>query len=151
MTVRTIDVPADVAELAGLDEADYREAFAFATDAVRDPEEWARVILEGAPLRKRAVMLGAWTALGIRLARLGSDGQVLGWRIRQSDATAVVLGVRAAVGLTARIVIRPDTGQVVHAMLVRYDRDLARPIWTRMAPGHHRFVGELLDRASTHG
>jgi hypothetical protein len=73
---------------------------------------------------------------------------VLGWRIRYNAPDAIVLGVRAAVGLTARLVIRADAERVVHAMLVRYDRAIARPVWTALGPRHHRFVADLLDRAS---
>jgi hypothetical protein len=166
--VRTIAPPTGVAELAALDRVDYQEAFAFAAEAgvaetrgaaggagggtaagsVRSPEEWARRILEGAPPRKRAAMLLVWTALGIRLAPLGSPGQVLGWRIRYNGPDAIVLGVRAAAGLTARVVIQADAERVVHAMLVRYDRAIARRVWTVLGPRHHRFVADLLDRAS---
>jgi len=147
--VRTIPVPAAVAEIAGLDRVDYDEAFTFETEAVQPPEEWARLILEGAPLSKRLLMIGAWTALGIRLAFPGSTGHVLGWRIRHSDADAVVLGVHAAVGLTARVVIQVEQQRVTHSMLVRYDRALGRRVWSRMAPGHHRFVRALLNRAGS--
>ncbi len=130
-----------------LDRVDYDEEFTFETDAVRGPEEWARLILEGAPLSKRLQMIGAWTALGIRLALPGTRGQVLGWRIRHSDADAVVLGVHAAVGLTARIVIQVEQRRVTHSMVVRFDSALGRQIWSRMAPGHHRFVRALINRA----
>lgn len=147
--VETVPVPARVVEIAGLDRIDYDEAFTFETGADRLPEEWARVILQGAPLRKRLQMIGAWTALGIRLALPGTAGHVLGWRIRRSDPEAVVLGVHAAVGLTARIVIRVEPQRVTHSMVVRYDRALGRSVWARMAPGHHRFVRALLKRASS--
>lgn len=146
--VQTITMPAGVAELAALDPVDYHEAFAFETDSVRRPENWARLILENAPLVKRAVMLSAWTGLGVRLAALGSDGQVLGWRIRHSGPEAVVLGMQAAIGITARIVIQVDHQRVVHAMLIRYDRSIARPVWRMVAPRHRRFIGALLDRAN---
>jgi hypothetical protein len=145
--VRTIPVLAGVAEIAGLDRVDYDEAFDFETDAVRRPEDWARLILEGAPLSKRLQMVGAWTALGIRLALPGTKGQVLGWRIRRSDPEAVVLEVHAAVGLTARIVIQAEPQRVTHSMVVRYDRALGGRVWRRIAPGHRRFVRALLNRA----
>ena len=109
------------------------------------------MILEGAPLSKRLQMAGVWTALGIRLALPGTRGQVLGWRIRHSDADAVVLGVHAVVGLTARVVIKVEQQHVSHSMVVRYDRAVGRSIWSRMAEGHHRFVRALLSRAREAG
>jgi hypothetical protein len=146
--VREITMPADMVSLAGLDPVDYSEAFTFATDAVRRPEEWARLILEGAPLAQRIQMRGIWTALGIRLAMPGTRGQVLGWRIGHNDPAAVVLGVRAGIGLTARIVVHAEPGRVTHAMVVRYDRAIARRVWARLAPKHRAFLGGLLLRAS---
>ncbi|AGZ39582.1 hypothetical protein [Actinoplanes friuliensis] len=146
VTVRTADVPDAVLALAGLDPIHYAEAFRFETPAIRSPLEWSRLILEGAPPIKRLQMRAVWTGLGIRLAMPFSSGQVLGWRIRQSGADAVVLGVRAAIGLTARLVIRAEPGQVTQSMLVRIDRDRARGVWDRLAPRHRHFLTELLDR-----
>jgi hypothetical protein len=149
--VRMVAVPEDVAGLAGLATADYQEAFEFASDSGLRPEQWARLILEGASRRERLSMLGTWVALGVGLAPPGSAGQVLGWRIRRSDQEAVVLGVRALVGLTARIVIRVDGGQVVHAMVVRYDRRLGGRLWALAAPKHRSFLAGLLQRAAQGG
>lgn len=146
--VREIQPPAAAADLAGLATIDYRESFAFTGTARRRPEQWARVILEGASRRERLTMLSAWLALGVGLAPLGSAGQVLGWRIRHDEPDAIVLGVRAAVGLTARIVILVDATRVTHTMLVRYDRGLGARLWARAAPGHRRFLTGLLERAA---
>jgi hypothetical protein len=93
-------------------------------------------------------MIACWTALGIRLALPGTTGQVLGWRILHSDAESIVLGARAAIGLTARIVLRPSSGAVTQAMLIRYDSGLAAKIWHALAPKHRKFIAALLTRAS---
>jgi hypothetical protein len=137
------DVPY-VAVLAGLDRADYREAFAADVRVDRPPEEWCRLILEGASPAKRAAMLRTWTLLGVGLAPLGSEGQILGWRIRHSGADAVVLGARSRTGLDARLVVSAPSRQVVQTMMIRYDRWPARPLWTIIAPQHRRFVYGLL-------
>src|SRR4051812_42558896 len=45
----------------------------------RTPEEWARAVLEGTPLGKRARTF--WRVLGLRLGPPGSPDHVQGWRI----------------------------------------------------------------------
>jgi hypothetical protein len=134
----------DVQALAGLDPIHYREAFAIDVDTDRRPEEWSRLIMEGASPGKRAAMLRAWTFLGVKLAPLSSEGQILGWRIQRSGADAVVLAAESLSGLTARITVTATPQRVVQAMVVRYDRWFARPLWTFVAPKHQRFVKGLL-------
>jgi hypothetical protein len=148
VAVGEVGVPDDVAGLAGLDRIDYREGFAFDTGVRRTPEAWARLILAGAPLSDRITMIATWTALGIRLALPGSSGQVLGWRILHNDAESIVLGVRAAAGLTARLVVSVGEGTVLQAMVVRYDSARGAKIWHALGPKHRKFVAGLLIRAS---
>jgi len=143
-----IALPATVAELAALDTVDYQEAFAIDTDTVLTPEEWARLILEGAPAATRAALLGAWKPLGVRLAPLGSDGQVLGWPIQYSGSQAIVLGVECAIGFTARMVIQVQPGRIIHAMLCRFERDAGRDAFTALAPRHTQVVRSLLEDAN---
>jgi hypothetical protein len=138
-----------VQELAGLDPIHCREAFAIDVDTDRRPEDWSRLILEDASPGKRAAMLRAWTLLGLKLAPLNADGQILGWRVLRSGADAVVLAAESSSGLSARIVLTANPRRVVHAMVVRYDRWFGRPIWQFVAPKHRRFVKGLLGDAIT--
>lgn len=128
---------------------DYAEEIAVDVTADRDPEQWARLILEKAPLSMRLQMIGVWTALGIPLAPPWSADQILGWRVRHREPDRIVLGVRALLGLTARLTFRVEPGRVVQTMTVRYEHAPARQVWTRLAPGHHRFVGRLLRAAAS--
>ncbi|GAA0492120.1 hypothetical protein Ade02nite_21690 [Paractinoplanes deccanensis] len=91
--------------LAGLAPVHYREGFALDTDARLSAEEWARLILEGAPRLARAKMLLAWTLLGVDLAPLRSPNQVLGWRIQHNTPDTIVLSTRATAGVTARLIL----------------------------------------------
>lgn len=134
--------------LAGLDRIDYREQFTVAVTADRTPEEWARLILSGAPRRKRATMVGAWVALGVLLRPPFISGAVLGWRIRRVEPDAIVLGIHSLSGLTARIVWRLSEGWLEHVMVVRFATPLSAAIWARVAPGHRRFVKALLADAA---
>lgn len=142
--VLTIPLPAGVAELAALDPVHYDEAFAVDVATSLTAQEWARLTLEGAPAAMRAAMLNGWRSLLIRLAALDADGQVLGWQILHSEPQAIVLGVESAIGMTARIVMQIQPTQVVHSMVVRFDRSRARPVWAVLAPPHRRFVQTLL-------
>jgi len=50
-------MPAAVAGLAGLETVDYRESFGFPAAVQRSPEQWARLILEGAAALARRLAL----------------------------------------------------------------------------------------------
>ena len=146
--VRRIALPVGTAELTGFDRYDYDEAWEIAVPEMdTTPEEWARLAMEGAPSAMRAVMVNGWKTLGIGLEPLGSTSAVLGWPIRHSDDAALVLGVHAAVGITARIVMRAYPGKMLHAMIVRYDNRAGRAVWNVIAPGHRKFVENLLEIA----
>ena len=145
----TISVPAGVAELAGLFEVDYDEAFTVRTDLDPSPEAWARHCMEGAPSWMRAVMVNGWHSLGIHLAPLDSAEAVLGWPILRNDPDVLVLGIESTLGLTARIVIQPAPDHVMHAMLVRLETPAAHAVWAALAPPHRVFVRRLLDVAAS--
>jgi hypothetical protein len=134
----------EVQARAALAPIHYREAFAISTDAHRRPEDWARLMLEGAQPRKRRAMLRTWALLGVKLADLTADGQVLGWTVRHSDDDVVVLEVTARIGLTARLVLATNERTLVQAMVVRYDRRLGRLTWLAVAPLHRSFICGLL-------
>jgi hypothetical protein len=142
----------EVQALADLHPAHYREALAVAVDHDRRPEEWARLILEGATPAKRAALLRTWRLIGVRLAPLDAPGQVLGWRIRRSGPDGIVLAVTSRSGLSARLVVTATPRRVVQAMVVRFDRWFARPLWRVLTPQHRRFIAGLLsDAASRQG
>jgi len=147
-TAETIAVPAGVAELTSLGTVDYQEAFAFDTDAVLTPEQWARLILEGAPQTTRTALLGAWKRLRVTLAPLESDRQLLGWPIQHSGSQDIVLGVESEIGFSARMVIQAQPGRVIHAMLFRFERDAGRDAFMALAPRHTEVVRSLLDDAN---
>jgi hypothetical protein len=135
-----------VQALSGLEPVHYREAFAVAVDTDRRPEEWARLLMEGAYPRKRRAMLRAWRILGVKLRPLGSPHQVLGWRIELSDSDVVVLAAESWSGLTVRLVLAASPQRVVHTMVVRFDRPYAGLLWRVVAARHRAFVrGLLLD------
>ncbi|WP_127504603.1 DUF2867 domain-containing protein [Actinoplanes solisilvae] len=146
--VREIEMPAELEDLAALTPTHYRESLTLTVTRVEPAEHWARLVLERAPLTARVQMITVWTLLGIRLAPPWSAAQVLGWRTVHSTPDVIVLEARAAAGLTARLVFHATASTLTQAMLVRFDRPTGRRIWTRLAPGHRRFLKLLLARAA---
>jgi hypothetical protein len=147
---RTIAVSPEIAELAALAPVHYRESFAVDTTGTLSPQAGGRRAREGAPAAMRETMLRGWRVLGVRLAPLGSPGQVLGWPIRSNDERAIVMGIESRVGITARLVIAAEPGRLVQAMLVRFEHVGARAAWAAIGPFHRPFVRRLLDLAAQH-
>jgi hypothetical protein len=135
--------------LAGLDPIHYCEVLSVDVAVDRSPLDWSELIMEHARPGKRAAMLRTWKLLGLHLAPLDSEGQVLGWHIRHHGPDAVVLAVRSSSGLTARLVFTSTPERVVQTMVVRYDRWFAGLLWRMIAPQHRRFVAGLLEDAAT--
>lgn len=67
-TVRQVAVPPAARALSTLSRIDYEDAFLVDTgsDRERTAEQWARAILEDAPIIVRRALLSGWSALGLR-------------------------------------------------------------------------------------
>ena len=93
-------LPAGTREIATLARIDYEDAFLVGTGLAQDrtAEQWAREILEGAPVSTRHALTRGWSGLGLRLGPAQSDRHVLGWEIRRSDPDVVLLGARGRSG-----------------------------------------------------
>jgi len=68
--VRQVAVAPAARTLSTLSQVDYEDAFLVETGLAqeRTAEEWARVVLEGAPAGMRRGLLSGWLALGLRLS-----------------------------------------------------------------------------------
>jgi hypothetical protein len=80
--VRQVAVPAAVRALSTLERVDYADTFRVELADVRSrtAEDWARAVLEDAPLAVRGQLLSGWSSLGLKVGR----GSVLGWHVRSS-------------------------------------------------------------------
>ncbi len=150
---RRVDVAAGVATDGGA--ADYASAFAVSVpDAgARSAEQWARSVFEGAPVVLRWFLILGWkVVLRLRLGPRNSPDHVLGWRIAANTpqtATRQTTTLQAASSLvTAHKVLVVDDGRVTVTTMVRYERPLARLVWSAIAPVHHRLEPLLLTRAA---
>ena len=114
--------------------------------ANRSPEQWARAVLEGTPLGRRARLL--WQRLGLRLGPPGSPGYVQGWKIADRGDNWIRLETASAY-MTAHAVCRVDDGQLSLALFLRYDQPTAALIWSPVSVMHRRAVPDLLRQALT--
>jgi hypothetical protein len=141
-------LPAGTRELATLAHIDYEDAFLVGTGLAQDltAEQWAREILEAAPLSTRQALTRGWSMLGLRLAPAQSGQHVLGWEIRHSDPDAVLLGARGRLGLSGELIFQRSPRSLLYATVVQLDNRIARGLWAGIESRHRRVVQNLLER-----
>jgi hypothetical protein len=136
-------------EIAEPDYASTFEVIVPDTD-VRSPEQWVRATFEDAPRALRWFVLTGWRyVLGFRLGPRASATHVLGWQILTSTSDSIGLELRSPL-VSAHKVLRVDGSRVRVTTFVRYERRMARALWTAATPIHHRTEPYLLGHAASH-
>jgi len=148
--VRQVAVPPAARALSMLSRVDYEDAFLVDTglDQDRSGEQWARAILEDAPIFLRRRLRWGWFALGLRLACTRADRFVLGWEVRRSTPDFALLGADGRLGLSGELLFWPQQDTLLFATFVRQENPIARAAWTAVAPGHRQVVRYLLQRGA---
>jgi hypothetical protein len=143
------DVPEDVRSLITLAEPDHVDLFTIETPSAEDhsAEEWARAILEQAPVSRRNAR-ALWRLIGLRLGPPGSPDHVQGWTIAARGDNWLRLET-ASWYLTAQAVCLVEPGQVSISLSLRYDRPPAALVWAGIAGPHQRAVPVMLRQAVT--
>jgi hypothetical protein len=141
------DVSESIRSLGGLANPDYLDLFTATTNEASEKpaEDWARVVLEGAPDYLRlAVLLAQRLLLGLRLGPRPSPDYILGWKIAARGDSWVRIEA-ASWMMTASLVFKVDEVGLSMATFVRYDRRVAALVWP---PGSiiHRKMGLALMR-----
>jgi hypothetical protein len=139
------NVPETIRSLSTMASHDYVDLFKVGAAEDRSPEQWAR-----AGVDRAAGLAGqlVWRVLlGLRLERQSSPDHVAGWRIVGRDDDRIVLEASSWF-MTAQIVIQIGDRQVSVATFIRYDRPLARLVWSAAAAGHRQAMPGLLRRAA---
>jgi len=139
VTVGLKEAPERICELTTFADSDYVDVTTITTAEARkrSPEQWARAVMEQAPLGRRARML--WRPLGLRLGPSGSSDHVQGWRIAQRGDD----WIRVETGswyMTAQAVCLVDDEHVSLALFLRYDRPIAALVWAAVGIMHRRAV-----------
>jgi hypothetical protein len=147
--VRQTVLPAGTRELSTLARIDYQDAFLADTGLAQDrtAEQWAREVLEGAPVSTRRTLSRGWSGLGLRLGPARSDRHVLGWEIRRSDPDAVLLGACGRLGLSGELIFQRSPCALLYATVVQLENRVARGLWAAIESRHRRVVQGLLERA----
>jgi hypothetical protein len=148
--VRQVDVPPSVRALSTLTRIDYADAFFvdIGASAERTAEQWAREILEGAPLAIRTRLLSGWTSIGLKIGNVPSTRSVLGWQVRQSTPDYVLLGADSRIGMPGELMFKRDGDTLVFATFVHHGNLAARAFWAVIEPAHVRTVRQILDQGS---
>ena len=146
--VREVAVPPATRALCTLTKVDHEDAFIVEIGSARDrtAEQWARAILEQAPISMRSALVSGWSALGLKLGPPRSDRCVLGWNVRRSAPDYVLLGADSWIGMPAQLILERDQRTLRLATFVKQDNAVARAMWAGIEPVHLRVVPELLAR-----
>lgn len=151
--MRQIAVPPDARELSTLAHIDYEDAFLVETGRAGDrtAEQWARAVLEDAPIAARSALLSGWSAIGLKIGRGRSERSVLGWEVRESTPDFVLLGADSHIGMPGELLFKHAGEALLFATFVQQDNHFARAIWAGVEPVHVPVVRSILEQASRRG
>ena len=146
--VRRVALPPAARALSTLSHVDYEDAFLIETGPAQDRtgEQWARAILEDAPMSTRKALSRGWSALGLRLGSTQSDRFVLGWDVRSSTPDVALLGASGRLGLSGELLFECQQHTLLFATFVQLENRIARGLWAAIAPRHRKIVRDLLEQ-----
>jgi hypothetical protein len=148
--VREAAVPPVARRLSTLSHVDYEDAFLIEIGPARDrtPEQWARVILEDAPITIRRALRSGWFALGLQLGSTRSERFVLGWEVWRSTPEFVLLAGSSRIGLSAELLLKRQKHVLLYATFLQQENAIARAVWAGVAPVHRPIVRYVLEQGS---
>jgi hypothetical protein len=148
--VRQVPVPPAARALSTLHRVDYEDAFRVdaGTAGGRTAEQWARAVLEEAPLSVRSTLLSGWSAIGLKLRCGRSHRSVLGWEVRRRTDDVVLLGADSRIGMPGELLVKRESHELLFATFVQQDNHVARAVWTAIEPVHVPIVRSVLEQAT---
>jgi hypothetical protein len=148
--VSTNTAPPAARALSTLSRIDYQDSYLVETGVTLDrtAEEFARMVLEGAPAITRGTLRRAWTALGLKLGPDGSERFVLGWEIRRSTPDHVLLGADSRIGMPAELFLERRDDALQFCTFVHHGNPIARAMWAGVEPIHPPTVRRMLEDAA---
>jgi hypothetical protein len=149
--VRQVAPPPSALALSTLARVDYADAFLLETGPGdgRTGEQWARAILEDAPVGIRRSLSQGWCALGRKLGCTDCDRFVLGWEVRHSSPDYALLGAGSRLGMPAELLFEPQEHGLLFATFVHHGNPLVRGVWAGTKPVHQQVVRRVLERAES--
>ena len=148
--VRQVATPPAARRLSTLSRIDYEDAFLLETGPAQDRtgEQWARAILEEAPIPTRSALLLGWSSLGLRLGPTRSDRCVLGWKVLVSTSGFALLAAGSRLGLPAQLLFKRQRHTLLFCTFVQHENTIARALWAGVEPVHRQVVPYVLEQAS---
>jgi len=148
--VRQVAMPPAARTLSTLSHVDYEDAFLVETGPAQDrtDEQWARAVLDDAPVIMRSALRSGWFALGLELGSTRSDRFVLGWEVGRSSPDFALLAARSRLGLPAELLFKRQEHTLLFATFVQQENHIARAVWAGVAPVHRQVVRCVLEQAS---
>jgi hypothetical protein len=147
--IRQVAVPAAARALCTLSHIDYEDAFLIENCAAqeRTAEQWARAILEDAPIAVKVKLLLGWSAIGLKPALSASRRSVLSWEIRENTPDYVLLDRSSVIGMPGELLFKRQRDALLFATFVLHDNPIARAVWAATEPRHVPIVRGLLEQA----
>jgi hypothetical protein len=148
-TVREVAAPAAAREFCTLTRIDHEDAWLIEIGSPdgRTAEQWARAILEDAPLTTRTSLLAGWSALGLKVGRDRSGPSVLGWPVRAGTPDIVLLGAGSHIGMPGQLLVKRERDGLLFCTFVHHHNHVARAVWAAVEAAHMRVVRDVLEEA----
>ncbi len=146
--VTEVPLPPEVPRLSTLPRLDYTDSFEAKTSEAgrRTAEEWARRMLEHAPVSFRVGAPPTWFALGLKQGPPWSSDHVLGWPVRHNEPDLLLLGADGRMGASAELLLRRESDSIFFATLLQIDSPVMKRVWSAIEGPHRRIVAKLLHR-----
>jgi hypothetical protein len=147
--VRQIPVPPGARSLSTLSRIDYEDAFLVQAEHApeRTAEQWARAILEDAPLTVRSKLTTGWTAIGLKVGTGRTGPSVLGWEVRTGTPDVLLLGADSRIGMPGELLFKREGHALLFATFVQQKNRFARAVWAAVEPVHVPTVLSILRHA----
>ena len=141
------NVPQTIRSLGSISKPDYVDLFTVRTAGAThgSAEQWARAILEEAPLSRRNARV-LWRSMGLRLGPRGSPEHIQGWEIA-ARGDNWLLAETGSWYLTAQAVCAVEPDQVSISLSLHYDRPVAAFVWRLIEGQHQKAVPVMLRQA----
>ena len=146
--VTQVPLPPEVRALSTLPRLDYTDSFVAGTSRAQEltAEEWARRMLENAPVPFLLAAPVTWFSLGLKHGPPWSRENVLGWPVRRREPDLLLLGADGRLGASAELLLQRRADSIFFATLLRIDSPAMKRVWSAMEGPHRRIVAKLLRR-----
>jgi hypothetical protein len=140
-------IPDRILSLLTLADLDYVDLFTVATPnaMANSAEEWARAVLERAPVARRNARM-FWRLIGLRLGPPHATDHVQGWEIAARGDNWIRLQT-ASWYMAAQAICLVEEGRVSVSLSLHYSSIFAKLVWAIIENQHQRGLCVMLRQA----